>query len=137
MEINSIFMCSTIGALVGTMVGVLLMSRKIRLPISAGDLAALRGKLQTAESSLSTANTALDDVRKQLAERDQTLQQTTAELKTKTELLDRLAQDAEKEKLQRSVNEQLSSELNTQNASLLKERNELESKFEDERRLAV
>src|SRR5579872_4376717 len=99
MEPNSIFMCTTIGALVGTMVGVLLMSRKIRLPISASDLSALRGKLETAESSLAAANTALEDVRKQLAERDQALQQTAAELKTKSELLGRATQDAEKEKL--------------------------------------
>ena len=137
MELSTIFMSTTIGALVGTMVGVLLMSRKIRLPISAGDLAALRSKLETAESSLAAANTALDDVRKQLAERDQTLQQTSAELKDKTELLDRATQDAEKQKLHRSVNEQLSQELNTQNATLLRERNELEAKLEDERRITV
>jgi chromosome segregation ATPase len=113
------------------------MSRKIRLPISAGDLGALRTKLQTAESSLVAANTSLEDVRKQLAERDQTLQQTTAELKAKTELLDRATHDAEKQKLQHSVNEQLSQELNTQNSALLKERNELDAKLDDERRITV
>lgn len=137
MEFNSVFMCTTIGALVGTMVGILLMSRKIRLPISAADLSAMRTKLEIAESSLATTSATVDDLRKQLADREQTLQQTTAELKTKTESLDRAAKEAEKEKLQRSVNEQLSQDLNTQNASLLKERNELESKFETERKLAL
>jgi chromosome segregation ATPase len=137
MELNSIFLCTTIGALTGTMAGVLLMSRKIRLPISAGDLSALRTKLQAAESSLAAASTAAEDLRKQLDEREQTLQQTTAELKTKAESLDRATQDAEKEKLQRAVNEQLSQELNTQNAALLKERNDLEAKFETEKKLAV
>ena len=137
MEFNSVFLCTTIGALVGTMVGILLMSRKIRLPISAADLSALRTKLETAEASLATANSTVDDLNKKLEDRDQALQQTTAELKTKTESLDRAAKDAEKEKLQRSINEQLSQDLNTQNASLLKERNELEAKFETERKLAI
>ena len=137
MEINTVFLCTTIGALVGTIVGILLMNRKVRLPITGADLAALRTKLEASEASLAAANTAAEDLRKQLAEREQTLQQHADDLKKKQEQLDKVAVDSEKEKLQRSVNEQLSQELSTQNASLTKERADLETHLEEERRLAV
>ncbi len=137
MEVNTIFMCTTIGALVGTMVGILLMNRKVRLPITGADLAALRAKLQAAESSLAEAKTAAEELRKQLAERDLTIQQTGDELKKKQEELDRAAQQAEKEKLQRSVDEQLSQELNARNAALLKERNDFEARLEQETKVSA
>ncbi|HLK46889.1 MAG TPA: hypothetical protein VKT49_02075 [Bryobacteraceae bacterium] len=137
MELNTVFFCTTIGALVGTIVGILLMNRKVRLPITGADLAALRSKLEAAESSLAAAQTAGDDLRKQLAEREQSLQQQTEELKRKQEQLDKLAVESEKEKLHRSVNEQLSQELSAQNATLAKERGDLESQVEEERRGAA
>ena len=136
MEVNTVIMCTTIGALVGTMAGVLLMNRKIRLPATGADLAALRDKLQATEFALADANATAEDLRQQVAQRDRTLRQSAEELKKIQEQLDKTLADAEKEKLQRSVTEQLSQEVSVQNASLLKERNDLEVRWEDERRLA-
>ena len=48
MNVNVIFLCTTVGALVGTIVGILLMNRKVRLPITGADLAALRTKAHAA-----------------------------------------------------------------------------------------
>lgn len=137
MELNTVFFCTTIGALVGTIVGILLMNRKVRLPITGADLAALRSKLEAAESSLAAANTTAEDLRKQLAERDQTLQQQSDDLKKKQEQVHQATVESEKEKLQRSVNEQLSQELSAQNTTLTKERAGLESQLEEERRVAA
>lgn len=132
MGINTIFLCTTLGALVGTLVGILLMNRKVRLPITGADLAALRAKVATAESSLAAANASVEDLRKQLADRDQTIQQNAEELRMRQEVIDRSAQQAEKEKLQRSVDEQLSLDLNSRNTVLLRERNDFESRLEYE-----
>ena len=137
MELNTIFLCTTIGALVGTIVGILLMNRKIRLPITGADLAAMRTKLEASESSLAAATSTAEDLRKQIAEREQTIQQQKDELKTRQEQIDKSGAQIEKDKLQRSVNEQLSQELSTQNGSLLKERNELDSSLQEERKLAA
>jgi len=136
MNVNVIFLCTTVGALVGTIVGILLMNRKVRLPITGADLAALRSKLQTAEAALAGANSTVDELRKQLAERDQGLQQHTEELKKKQAQLTQILTEVEKDKLQRSVTEQIGQELSTQNASLLRSRNDLEAKLEEHRAVA-
>jgi chromosome segregation protein len=137
MEVNTIFLCTTIGALVGTMVGILLMNRKVRLPITGADLTALRTKLQSAEASLAASNATVEDLRKQISERDQSVQQKTEELKKKQEQFDQARAEIEKDKLQRSVTEQLGQDLNTQNTALVKARNELESKMEMQTALAA
>ena len=137
MEINTVFLCTTIGALVGTIVGILLMNRKVRLPITGADLAALRTKVEAAETALATANAAAADLRKQLAERDGTIQRQTDDLKKKKELLERASAESEKHKLQRSIDDQLSQEVSTQNATLMKERIDLESRLDEELRLGA
>ncbi len=137
MELNTVLLLTTVvGALVGTIVGILLMGRKLRQPASPADASALKSKLETAESALAAANASVEDLRKQLADREQALQHNIEELKKRQEQLSMVAGEVEKSKLQRSVNDQISSELSTQNASLLKERNDLELKLEEERRLA-
>ena len=136
MNVNVIFLCTTVGALVGTIVGILLMNRKVRLPITGADLAALRSKAQAAEAAFADAKSTVEDLRKQLAEREQALQQQTEELKKKQAQLTQILTEVEKDKLQRSVTEQIGQELSTQNASLLKSRNDLEAKLEQERALA-
>ena len=137
MEVNTVFLCTAIGALVGTIVGVLLMNRKVRLPITGADLAALRAKVETAEAALAEANTAADDLRKHLAERDQTIRKQAEDLKAKQDLIGKVAADSEKEKLQRSIDSQLSHELSTQNATLTKERTDLEFRLDQEKRLGA
>ena len=136
MNVNVIFLCTTVGALVGTIVGILLMNRKVRLPITGADLAALRTKAQAAEAAFADAKSTVEDLRKQLAEREQAVQQQTEELKKKQAQLTQILTEVEKDKLQRSVTEQIGQELSTQNASLLKSRNDLEAKLEQERALA-
>ena len=136
MNVNVIFLCTTVGALVGTIVGILLMNRKVRLPITGADLAALRTKAQAAEAAFADAKSTVEDLRKQLAEREQAVQQHTEELKKKQAQLTQILTEVEKDKLQRSVTEQIGQELSTQNASLLKSRNDLETKLEQERALA-
>lgn len=136
MNVNVIFLCTTVGALVGTIVGILLMNRKVRLPITGADLAALRSKAQAAEAAFADAKSTVEDLRKQLAEREQAVQQQTEELKKKQAQLTQILTEVEKDKLQRSVTEQIGQELSTQNASLLKSRNDLEAKLEQERALA-
>ena len=136
MNVNVIFLCTTVGALVGTIVGILLMNRKVRLPITGADLAALRNKAQAAEAAFADAKSTVEDLRKRLAEREQTVQQHAEELKKKQAQLTQILTEVEKDKLQRSVTEHIGQELSTQNASLLKSRNELEAKLEEERALA-
>src|SRR5690242_9645968 len=137
MEINTVFLCTTIGALVGTIVGILLMNRKVRLPITGADLAALRSKVEASETALAAATTAAEDLRTQLTEREQAIQRQTEDLKQKQELLDKAAAESEKRKLQRSIDDQLSQEVSKQNASLMKERIDLESRLEEETRLGA
>lgn len=137
MGLNMIFLCTTVGALVGTIVGILLMNRKVRLPVTGADLSALRNKLQAAESSLVEAKTTGEDLRKQLAGREEMLRRLSDDLKQKQEQLDRAAAEAEKNKLQRSVSEQLTQELGVQNSSLVKQRDEFESSLEEARKQAA
>lgn len=137
MEVNSVFLCTTIGAMVGTIVGILLMNRKVRLPITGADLAALRAKVEATEATLADANKAADDLCRQVAERDQAIQKLADDLKAKQELIGKSAADVEKEKLQRSIDSQLSQELSTQNAILTKERTDLEFHLDEEKRLGA
>lgn len=137
MGLNLIFVCTTIGALVGTSIGVLLLSRKIRMPITEADLAALRNKLTTAESSLAAATASVEDLQKQIAERDQTIQQSAADLKKKQEQFDLVLTDAEKDKAQRIAAEQRAQALSEQVAPLAEQRAALEAMLEEERRLTA
>ena len=137
MQVNMVFLYTAVGALVGSIVGILLMSRKVRLPVTAADLTAMKKKLEAAETTLAAANTSADELRRQIAERDRKLQQNAEELKKKQQQLDQALNAAEKDKLQHSVNDQITQELSTQNASLLKARGDLEAKLADEQRIAA
>lgn len=137
MPLNLILLCTAIGALVGTIVGVLLMNRKIRLPITGADLEALRGKLVSTETALTEATAKIEDLEKQLAERDQSIQQRTDEQKQQHERLDQVLAEAEKEKTQRAAAEQKSGELILEAAALKEQRAELDRQLEEERRLAA
>jgi chromosome segregation ATPase len=136
MPLNLILLCTAIGALVGTIVGVLLMNRKIRLPITGAELAALRGKLESTESDLTRAAARIEDLNKLLAERDQTLHQRIDEQKQQHERFDQVLAEAEKEKTQRAAAEQKSGELILETAALKEQRAELERQLEEAIRLA-
>src|SRR5271157_5229285 len=70
MELIVTLLSSTGGALMGTSVGIYLLYRKLR-PITGAELDLTRGKLRSTEFSLSAANANLENIKKQLAERDQ------------------------------------------------------------------
>src|SRR5580704_1801819 len=70
MELLVILLSSISGALIGTSVGIYLLYRKLR-PITGAELDLTRGKLRSTEFTLSAANANLDNIKKQLAERDQ------------------------------------------------------------------
>jgi chromosome segregation ATPase len=71
MELIVILLSSISGALIGTSVGIYLLYRKLR-PITGAELDLTRGKLRSTEFSLSSTTASLDNVRKQLEEREQT-----------------------------------------------------------------
>jgi len=74
MELIVILLSSISGALIGTSVGIYMLYRKLR-PITGAELDLIRGKLRSTEFSLSSATANLANVRKQLEERDQALQE--------------------------------------------------------------
>jgi len=69
MELIVILLSSISGALIGTSVGIYLLYRKLR-PITGAELDLTRGKLRSTEFSLSSTTATLDNLRKQLEERD-------------------------------------------------------------------
>ncbi len=137
MELNVVFLCATVGALVGTTVGVLLMYRKIRLPITETELVDLKNKLQAAESSVGAHTATVEELRKQIAERDQTIQTHSGELKKKHEQLELVIRETEKEMAKRSVAEQRAHEMSTHSAALAEQRAGLESQLQEERNRAA
>ena len=95
MELIVTILCTISGALIGTTVGLLLMFRKFRPP-SQTELDTLRGNLETAECSLAAATTDLDNLRKQIVERDRSIQESSQELNEKQRQLGFAIAEAEK-----------------------------------------
>jgi chromosome segregation ATPase len=123
------------GALIGTSAGILLLHRKLRPPITATELAALRTTLETKEASLAEATANVKDLRAQVAAREQTIQQDSEALKEKQKQLDLTSAGLQKEAAERSAAEQQIKELTTQTATLTVECGKLEAKLKDESRL--
>ena len=72
MEFLVTILASIGGALIGTTAGIYLLYRKLR-PITGAELDLTRGKLRSTEFSLSAATANLENLRKQLADREQQL----------------------------------------------------------------
>jgi chromosome segregation ATPase len=70
MELIVPLLSSTGGAVIGTSVGIYLLYRKLR-PITGAELDLTRGKLRSTEFSLSATTANLENLKKQLAEREQ------------------------------------------------------------------
>jgi peptidoglycan DL-endopeptidase CwlO len=79
MELVVILLSSISGALIGTSVGIFMLYRKLR-PITGAELDLTRGKLRSTEFSLSSATANLDNLRKQIEEREQTVQESSRQL---------------------------------------------------------
>ena len=125
MEFIVTILCAMSGALMGTAAGILLMFRRFRPP-SQTELDALRGNLETAESSLAAATTDLDNLRKQIVERDRSIQESSQELTEKQRQLGFAIAEAEKAAAERAAAEQKA-------AALAERRAELDAQLEEER----
>ena len=120
MDPTIIVITTAASALFGTAVGILLFRRKMRPAITDSELADLRAKVQTGESSMATASANLEDLRKQIALQEKALLQNGEDLKKKQEQLDAESAETQKEKARRSAAEQSVQEISA-NAVLLKE----------------
>jgi chromosome segregation ATPase len=125
-------LCAMSGALIGTAVGILLMSHKFRLP-SQAELDALRANLHAAESSLAAATAVAENLRKQIAERDRTIHERSEELNEQQRQLGFAKAEAEKAAAQRSAVEQKAHELAAEVAEMAERRAELEARLEEEK----
>src|SRR5882672_1676581 len=84
-----VVLATAAGALIGTSVGILMLRRKLRPPITDAEHAELKGKLQTGESSLAAAVANLEDLRKQIVVQERALTQGAEDLKKKQEQVER------------------------------------------------
>ena len=116
--IVTVLLTTAAGALIGTVIGVLLMRRQLRPIISETELAELKSSLHRSETSLAAATTNAEDLGKQLAQRDTRIQQTSDELKQKQQQLDLVLTEAQAETVRRNMAEQRIQELSTQTAAL-------------------
>lgn len=76
MEQIVILLSSISGALIGTTVGIYLLYRKLR-PITGAELDLTRGKLRSTEFALSSTTATLENLRKQMGEREQAAEEST------------------------------------------------------------
>jgi chromosome segregation ATPase len=136
LELIVTFLFTMSGALIGTAIGLLLMFRRFRLP-SQAELDTLRGSLQTAESCLAAATTASENLRKQIAERDRSIHESSEELNEKQRQLGFAIAEAEKAAAQRSAAEQKALELSAEVAEMTARRAELEARLEEEKNRVV
>jgi chromosome segregation ATPase len=127
-----IVLCTTTGAVVGTSVGILLLHRKLRPPITETELAGLRISLETNEASLAEANANVKDLRKQIAVHEQTIQQDREAFIEKQKQLDLMSADVQREAAHRSAAERSAEQLTGQVATLTEERGKLESRLKEE-----
>jgi len=132
-----ILLSTMIGALIGTSCGVLVMHRRIRLPITEADLTVLKSRLQSAESSLAATTASVEIMRGEITERDRMSQQHSDDLRKARVQLELAAAEAEKEAAQRSAAEQRAEELLLQAADLAEQRAALEAQVQEERKLAA
>lgn len=85
MELVVIILCSMSGALIGTAIGILLMFRKVRQPLTGGELELLRSG---AEAALAARTADLENLRKRMMEQDQAIQRSEETLKAKQQQLE-------------------------------------------------
>ena len=132
-----IVLATAAGALVGTSVGILLLRRKLRPPITEAQFAEMKGKLQTGECFLAAASANLEDLRKQLALQEKALLQNAEDLKKRQAQLDIESAEVLKEKARRAAAEQSVQEVNAKAVLLTEQCTKLEALFTKENSLAA
>ena len=136
MEPILILLATTIGTVIGISVGVLLMQRRFQPLITQAEVLVLRDKLQSAESSLAVAKNDLEGLRKQLAERDYTIEKTAEDLKKIRQQLSLVIAKAESEEAERASAEQRAQQLGVQLAAVTEQHAALEAKLDESGRVA-
>jgi chromosome segregation ATPase len=126
MELIVILLCAMSGALIGTAIGILLMFRKIRQPITEAEVATLKATLKSSEGSLAASNADLENLRRQIAERDLTIQWHEEALKENQQHLDLAVAE-------RAATEQRARELGLQAEALTEQRTQLEARVKEEK----
>src|SRR5436305_9937987 len=112
MELLLVFLSTAVGTVVGVGAAMLMMSRRNRTP-AVGD-AAVRTQLQNTEWALASAGRDVEDLRKQLVER----QGVHDELKRTQQQLATILADQERQSADRAAIEQRNSELAEEAAAL-------------------
>jgi len=102
------------GAIIGTIVGVLLMRRQLRPPVTEAQHTELKSKLHRSELSLTAANTNIENLEKQIALRDQTILQSVDESKQQQQQLDIALKAAQAEAVRSAAVELRMKELGSQ-----------------------
>jgi chromosome segregation ATPase len=129
MELVIIVLCSMSGALVGTALGILLMFRRIRQPSIEAELAKVKGKLQSVEASLAARTADLENLRKQLVERDLVIQRSEEAVREIQQHLDLAVAE-------RAAAEQNAREFSVQVESLTAQQTQLETQVKEAKDLA-
>jgi chromosome segregation ATPase len=132
-----VVLATAAGALIGTTVGILLLRRKLRPPITDAEHAELKGKLQAGESSLAAASANLEDLRKQIAVQERALLQSGEDLKKKQDQLEAESVETQKERARRAAAEQSVQELSAQSVVLAEQCNKLEARAKEETELVA
>lgn len=114
MEIMLVFLSTAIGTVAGVIVAVVMMQRKIRVAGTGNDIA-LKTQLQNTEWALASAGRDVEDLRRQLDNRDQAAQQGREELQQ--QLMAAIA-NTEKEAAAKAEAQQRIAELEAQAAAL-------------------
>src|SRR5215203_1928275 len=104
MELLLVFLSPAIGTVVGVVAAVVMMNRRSR-PVAVGD-AALRSQLQNTEWALAAAGRDVEEMRKQLSEREGVRE----ELERTQQQFASMLSDKEKQTAQRNAAEQRAAE---------------------------
>ena len=102
------------------------MFPRLRPPITDAELAALKGKLRSAEASLAESTAGLEKLRKLIVEREQAIQRNEVALKEKQGQLDIALADI-------AAGEQRSRDLSIRAEALTEQFAQLEAKVKEER----
>jgi len=107
-------------------VGILLMFRRIRQPTAEAELATLKGKLKSSEASLAGKTADLENLRKQLVERDLSIQWNEEALRENQQHLNAAVAEL-------TQAEQRARELTIQAEALTEQRAQLEARVKEEK----
>jgi chromosome segregation ATPase len=109
----------------------------MRPPITDGELAELKGRLQAGESSIASASANLEDLRKQIALQEKTLLQNGEDLKKRQQQLETESAETQKEKARGAALAQSLQELTAKLALLTQQCTKLEGQVKEAQSLAA